>query len=273
VRKGLVVILAALVAALCLAASACADSPTDANVAANATIFDGAGVFIDNVGNFPGPFALADELERDHFRWVAFHSHNGIWASYGMNPQWLAVMRAHGLKVGLWGWEDASPWLAAQLAAFEVQVSGADFYIADAEWDYLRAPHTANWLHSKIFATTFRQYEPTLPAAMTTFGAADPPWVLPLDFASWRDNGFDLLPQAYYNQFPKVDRPDLTVAHAQRAGWPLERVHPVIGVYHRYPAAKYVPLLQAAGTTGYSVYLGDQATAADYDALSVLNGG
>ena len=67
-----------------------------------------------------------------------------------------------------------------------------------------------------VFATTFRQYEPTLPAAMTTFGAAKAPWVLPIDFASWRDNGFDLLPQAYYNQFPKVDRPDMTVAHAQR---------------------------------------------------------
>ena len=104
-------------------------------------------------------------------------------------------MRAHGLKVGLWGWEDSSPWLAAQLAAFEVRVIGADFYIADAEWDYERARHTAGWYRSKIFATTFRQYEPTLPAAMTTFGAAKSPWVLPIDFASWRDNGFDLLPQ------------------------------------------------------------------------------
>jgi hypothetical protein len=270
-KKSWLVIAAALCAALGVAASAQADSPTDANVAANARIFDGAGVFIDNVENFPGPTGLADELEKDHFTWVAFHSHNGSWASYGINSQWVSVMRAHGLKVGLWGWEDASPWLAAQLAAFEVQVAGADFYIADAEWDYLRSPHTANWYHSKIFAQTFRQYEPTLPAAMTTFGAAKAPWVLPIDFASWRDNGFDLLPQAYYNQFPKVDRPDETVAHAQRAGWPVARVHPVIGVYHNYPAANYIPLLRSAGTTGYSVYIGDQATAADYDALSVLN--
>jgi hypothetical protein len=272
-RKGVLVILAALGAALCVAVTARADSPADANVEANARIFDGAGVFIDNVGNFPGPVGLAETLQRDHFSWVAFHSHNGTWASYGINSDWVHVMRAHGLKVGLWGWEDASPWLAAQLAAFEVQVAGADFYIADAEWDYLRARHTANWLHSRIFAQTFRRFEPTLPAAMTTFGAAESPWVLPLDYASWRDNGFDLLPQAYFNQFPKVDRPDQTVAHAQRAGWPIARVHPVIGVYRRYPASKYVPLLQAAGTTGYSVYIGDQATAADYDALSVLNGG
>jgi hypothetical protein len=32
-------------------------------------------------------------------------------------------------------------------------------------------------------------------------------------------------------------------------------------------------LLRAAGTTGYSLFLADQATAADYQALSVLNGG
>ena len=269
--KGGLGILAALCAAACVAGTARADAPADANVAANAAIFDGAGVFIDNVGNFPGPAGLATELEKAHFSWVAFHAHNGSWASYGVNPDWVAVMRAHGLKVGLWGWEDGAPWLAAQLAAFEVRISGADFYIADAEWDYLRARHSAAWYRSKIFATTFRRYEPTLPAALTTFGAADAPWVLPIDFASWRNNDFDLLPQAYYNQFPKVDRPDLTVAHAKRAGWPVSRVHPVVGVYHHYPAARYVPLLQAAGTTGYSVFVGDQATYADYDALSVLN--
>jgi hypothetical protein len=108
---------------------------------------------------------------------------------------------------------------------------------------------------------------------MTTFGAATAPWVLPIDFKSWRDAGFDLLPQAYYNQFPKVDSPLSTVQHAERAGWTINRVHPVIGVYHRYPAADYVPMLEQAGTKGYSVYLGDQATYADYDALSVLNTG
>ena len=43
--------------------------------------------------------------------------------------------------------------------------------------------------------------------------------------ARWRNGGFDLLPEAYFNQYPG-DRPDLTVAHAVRAGWPLSLVHP-----------------------------------------------
>lgn len=253
-------ILAALCAALVVSPARAGD------------VFDGAGVFIDNPGNFPGPAALADELQRDHFSWIALHAHNGIWDSRAIPHDWVTTMRAHGLAVGLWGWEDSNPWLAAQLAVYQVRQVGADFYIADAEWDYERAPHTGGWYRSQIFAQTFRQYEPTLPAAMTTFGAADPPWVLPIDYAAWRNAGFELLPQAYYNQFPKVDRPDMTVAHAERAGWSVTQVHPVIGVYGHYPAARYIPMLQAAGTQGYSVYLGDQATAADYDALSVLNG-
>jgi hypothetical protein len=62
----------------------------------------------------------------------------------------------------------------------------------------------------------------------------------------------------------------MTVAHSLRAGWTLDQVHPVIGVYRKYSAANYVPLLEAAGTHGFSVFLGDQATAADYAALSVL---
>ncbi len=256
---------------MCAAALGVAGARAGTVTAITANPFDGAGVFIDNLDNFPGPWALADELQAAHFTWVAFHVHNGVWTQYATNAQWISVMRAHGLKVGLWGWEDSNAWLAAQLAAFQVRLAGADFYIADAEYDYELAPHSGNWYRSRIFAQTFRQWEPDLPAAVTTFGAATPPWVLPIDFAAWRDNGFDLLPQAYYNQFPKVDRPDMTVAHALRAKWPLGRVHPVIGVYRNYPAASYVPLLEAARATGYSVYIGDQATAADYQALSVLN--
>jgi hypothetical protein len=263
--RAMVSIAAALAAALLAAGAARADAP--------ANVFAGAGVFVDNLGNFPGPWTLADELQQAHFTWIAFHAHNGIYVSNPVNEQWVQVMREHGIAVGIWGWEDANPWLAAQLAVFETRMWGADFYIADAEWDYLRERHTAGWYRSQTFTSTFRQYAPTLPAALTTFGAATAPWVMPLDYAAWRNHGFDLLPQAYYNQFPAVDRPDQTVAHAKRAGWSVDRVHPVIGVYHNYDAGRYVPLLEQAGTTGYSVFVADQAKPSDFRSLSVLNGG
>jgi hypothetical protein len=58
VAKGLVVILAVMCACV-LAAGARADTPSD--------IFDGAGVFVDNPLNLPGPWGLADELQANHF--------------------------------------------------------------------------------------------------------------------------------------------------------------------------------------------------------------
>ncbi|HZR94529.1 MAG TPA: hypothetical protein VFA56_02470 [Gaiellaceae bacterium] len=256
----LIVGLAALAAVLC-AGPARADAP--------ANVFDGAGVFVDNYGNYPGPWALADALERDHFTWVALHVHNGL-TQLDVNEQWVKVLREHGLKVGAWGYEDRYTLIGAVLADLAIRRYDLDFYIADAEAPYTQTKKIRGWSRSRRFVSVFRRLQPTLPAALTTYGAAIAPWVLPIDFAAWRDGGFDLLPQAYYNQFPKIYRPDMTVAHAERAGWPLDRVHPVIGVYRKYPAANYVPLLEAAGTTGFSVWLGDQATAADYDALSVL---
>ena len=39
-------------------------------------------------------------------------------------------------------------------------------------------------------------------------------------------------------------------------------------MYHNYPAANYVPLLQNLGTHGFSVFLGDFMKPADYTALA-----
>jgi hypothetical protein len=172
--------------------------------------------------------------------------------------------------VGGWGYEDGKPTIEAVLADLAVRRYGLDFFIADAESQYEQAKKLHGWTRSVVFVDTFRSLEPTLPAALTTYGAATAPFVLPIDYASWRNAGFDLLPQAYYNQFPKAYRPDMTVAHSLRAGWPLDRVHPVLGVYRKYSAANYVPLLAGLGTRGFSVFLADQATAADYAALAPL---
>jgi hypothetical protein len=252
------------VAILCstaLAATARADPPSD--------LFAGAGVFVDNPGNLPGPWDLAAALEANHFRWIAFHVNNGHTQS-DIPSDWIPVFRAHGIAVGGWGYEDGQPRYEAVLAYLAVQQYGLDFFIADAESPYEQTKKLHGWGRSKIFVDTFRSLEPTLPAALTSYGAATAPWVLPIDYATWRDAGFDLLPQAYYNQFPKSSRPDMTVAHSLRAGWPLDRVHPVLGVYRQYPAANYVPLLAGLGTRGFSVFLADQATAADYAALAPL---
>jgi hypothetical protein len=256
-----VALAAAMLCASVFAATARADAPPN--------LFAGAGVFVDNPGNLPGPWDLAAALEANHFTWIAFHVNNGLVQS-DIPLDWIDVFRAHGIAVGGWGYEDGKPLIEAVLADLAVRRYGLDFFIADAESPYEQTKKLHGWGRSKTFVNTFRSLEPTLPAALTTYGAAAAPWVLPIDYASWRDAGFDLLPQAYYNQFPRASRPDMTVAHSLRAGWPLDRVHPVIGVYRKYPAANYVPLLAGLGTRGFSVFLADQATAADYAALEPL---
>jgi hypothetical protein len=254
-----VVILAACVAAcLASATAARADAPAD--------VFSGVGLFVDNPQNFPDAPTVATQLETNHFTWIALHI-DDVGTLEWTDPSWIPTMRAHGIQVGIWGVEGGNPIAGAGIADFVLRTFSLDFYIADAEGPYEGKKRSVGWERSSMFVRAFRAVQPTIPAALVTLGAAKAPWVLPIDFAAWRNGGFDLLPEAYYNQFPGY-RPDLTVAHAVRAGWPLSRVHPVIGVYHHYPAARYVPLLQNLGTRGFSVFLGDQMTPADYVALS-----
>jgi hypothetical protein len=253
--------------ALVLAVAAlCGVAAAGARAGAPAGVFAGAGVFVDNPGNFPGPWTLADELRRDGFSWVALKVNDGL-AMEELDPMWIDVFREDGLAVGGWGAEEQHPLIDAVIAHLQVQRYGLDFYIANAERPY-ESNQRGGW-RSRNFVDVFRYLEPTLPAALVTLGAAPAPYVIPIDWAAWRNAGFQLLPEAYYNK-TRVYRPDLTVAHAIRAGWSPDEVHPVIGVWGHYPAASYVPLLQADGAQGFSVFLADQMQPADFDALSGL---
>lgn len=235
-----------------------ADAPPD--------VFSGAGVFVDNPQDFPDPATVAGWLQAAHFTWIALHI-DDVGTLDWTDPTWIPTMRAHGIHVGIWGVESLDPIAGAAIANLAIDLYAPDFYIADAEAPYMGKKRSTGWERSEMFVRAFRAMQPSLPAALVTLGAATAPYVLPIDYAAWRNAGFDLLPEAYFNQY-KGDRPDLTVASAQRAGWPLSAVHPVIGVYHHYPAANYVPLLQSLATRGFSVFLGDQMSAADFSALS-----
>jgi len=250
----------AVLAAALFASAGAARADTPPNV------FSGVGLFVDNPQDFPDAETVAGWLQAAHFTWVAMHI-DDVGTLDWTDPTWIPTMRAHGIEVGIWGVEGSNPIAGAAVANLALQLYGLDFYVADAETPYEGKRGSTGWRRSATFVSAFRAMQPTTPAALVTLGAAKAPYVLPIDFAAWRNGAFDLLPEAYYNQYPGY-RPDLTVAHAERAGWPLDAVHPVIGVYHHYPAAKYVPLLQNLGTRGFSVFLGDQMTPADFSALS-----
>ena len=222
-------------------------------------------MFVADTRAFPGPSKLADELAADGFSWIAIQIHNGL-VVRSIDPTWLRVFRAHGLAVGGWGVELKHPRREARLGARLVNRYGLDFYIADAEAPY-KVDSGGVWGRSQAFTRAFRALEPTLPAALTTYGAPTCTCVFPIDYGAWRRAHFALLPQAFYNQFREY-RPDRTVAHALRAGWRRGDVHPVIGVYHGYAAARYVPLLRRARTTGFSVFVAEAARATDYAGLA-----
>ena len=249
------------IAALCaggLAATARADPPP--------SVFAGAGVFVDNIGDFPGrgrsptsSSVTASPGSRSRSRTAS--SARTSTRSGSTSSASTVSRSAPGV------WSGRHPLIEAVIASVQVQRYGLDFYIADAERTY-ESNQGGGW-RSANFVRDFRQLEPTLPAALVTLGAAPAPYVLPIDYAAWRNAGFELLPEAYYNKF-SVYRPDLTVAHALRAGWTAAQVHPVIGIWGRYPAVNYLPWLESDGARGFSVFLADQAQAADYDALSAL---
>jgi hypothetical protein len=259
-RIGAIAVLAAALFASTGVARADAPAPPD--------VFSGVGLFADNPQDFPDAQTVAGWLQSAHFTWIAMHI-DDVGTLDWTDPTWIPTMRAHGIKVGIWGVESTDPIVGAAVANLAIDLYAPDFYIADAEQPYMGNRRSTAWERSELFVRAFRAMQPTIPSALVTYGAAKAPFVMPIDSAAWRHGGFDLLPEAYYNQY-KGDRPDLTVATAQRGGWPLSAVHPVIGVYHHYPAANYVPLLQNLGTTGFSVFLGDQMTLADYAALSGL---
>ena len=138
---------------------------------------------------------------------------------------------------------------------------GLDFYIANAEAEYgysgVDGQDGARYRRSRTFVEAFRALQPTLPAGLSSYCRAD---MHDLDWAAWRAGGFDFLPQSYVNDLGAEATP-AACARGARGFFPAEAVHPTIGMHPgqrtSLGAAAYAPLLDRAGTTGFSVYLAE----------------
>ena len=217
------------------------------------------------------PEPIMARLGRHGWRWVALQATDGAYRQYELLlPRWLAAARASGLAVCGWGMLLAEPEREAELAAAVVREHGLDCWIANAEAYYKADDPVGDWGRSTRFVARFRELLPDLPAALSTYGAAPAPWVLPIDYAAWLAGGFDLLPQAYLYEGEggsPLYSPANAVAHALRAGYPLERVHLTVGLYGEWTGQRYAPLVARSGTTGVSVWV---AQAAGDDDLAML---
>lgn len=238
-----------------------------------AQLWQGAGVIVADAAGFAPDRART--LRRSHFRWVAVKIHHGLDSELrngqALRDGWARGFRRNGIRVCGWGVLDDEPVLEARLATALVAGSGLDCYVADAEGLYMGAGYGGVVSRSSEFVRAFRERAPLLPGAVTTEGAAIHPWVLPFDYASWRDHGFALLPQAYLSIEAHYG-PSYAVAHAVRAGYTQERVHPMIGIgwaekRRKHWGGDYVWRLVRAQTTGFSVFLGETTGDVDFDVL------
>jgi hypothetical protein len=236
-------------------------------------LFQGAGVVVANGAHFPPQ--RAELLRANGFRWIALWLHHGS-ARARPNERlladgWADAFRVAGLRVCGWGWLDTRPRPEAALVAELVRRHRLDCWIADAEDPYMDGPYGGKSARSRLFVRAFRARLPHLPAAVTTYGAAVSPWVLPFDYAPWRERNFALMPQAYLSIASYLG-PRSVIDHAVRAGYPRSRVHPMIGIgwsqqRRAQGAGDYAWRLRVAGTRGFSVFLGERTSDADFALL------
>ena len=221
------------------------------------------------------PAERARVLRRNRFRWVAVKIHHGLGrvreTEAVLRSDWARVFRRQGIRVCGWGVVERHPVREARLAAALVRRLGLECYIADAEAPYLGAGYGGAVVRSATFVRAFRARAGSLPAAVTTYGAALEPWILPFDYAAWHRHGFHLLPQAYLSIAAHYGPKSATI-HAVRAGFPREWIHPMIGIgwtqgRRTHWGGDYVWRLIEAKTRGFSVFLGETTSDADFDVL------
>jgi hypothetical protein len=199
------------------------------------------------------PAQLGTEMRDAGFGWLAVDLEH-------FDADWVSRFRiASGLPVGGWSVLGDDPQADAATAARAVRDNALAFYIADAEAPYgytqygnLQSP--ASFARSKAFVTAFRAAQPSLPAAVSSYCRADQH---DIDWSTWANAGFDFLPQAYVNDFGTRVSP-AACARGAAQWFPLARVHPTIGSYsgvHGFvEPARWIALLRAAKTTGFSIY-------------------
>jgi hypothetical protein len=232
-------------------------------------------------------------MAANHVGWVACQCFDGdapgVYKFQSVMGSWRDDIRALGMDFGVWGVHHNDPTSDAARAINQIDTWGPDFYIADAEAEY-KTDTGGTRAHSATFVNAFRATKPSFKAALTSYGGAYSPNVIGdctnaaasvFDYKAWYDAGFHFHPQAYYNQNDVYD-PLICVLHAQRANWPLSRVHIIVGIFsggiRTMHGADYVPLMRQTDallpnfgqavspqtTYGFSAFLGDQMIQQDF---------
>ena len=235
-----------------------------------AAVFNGPGVFIDDPANFSD--AQAKAAHDAGFTWIAAQGYNVDDKGNPVRREhftagWVQHMHDLGFKVGAWNVLGAQPQADAKAASDLINETHLDMFIADAEAAH-KGDAGGDASRSKVFLDAFRATQPHIALGLSTYGAASgnnllgsthDPHAGPMDFQSWADAGAVFMPQVYPKDFGDVYSLDNVVAHSDRAGWDRSELKPTLGFY-RGETPEFYANLKAAGTQGFSVYLGENIT-------------
>jgi len=208
--------------------------------------WNNAGAFIVHTHDVD-PTWLGQQLRAAGFGWVAIYLGSSGQAE-PVDPDWVTrFILASGLPVGGWTMLNGNAHADAGFAAIQLKRNALSFYVADAEYAYQNKAGL-----SQEFVSRFRSLEPAITAGLSSLCNASA-----IGLGPWASAGFAFLPQAYVNDFGKNVAPSVCV-QAATAYFPISSIHPTVGSYHGQKGwvspQQYIPLLAAAGTTGFSVY-------------------
>ncbi len=233
-------------------------------------VFDGAGAFVASAAECRPSRCGAvtgEAMKAAGMTWIALQVHNSdeVGANTVTLPGWADEWRKLGFKVGFWGVSYGKGKAAedGRTAARLTAKYGGEFYIADCEGPFQMGE--GDIAENRAFVSAF-QGEATargiggVPRALSSMGR------VALDMRPWLENGWDTLPQAYWNDY-QVYQPSLCVAFYHKESepsWPMSRIHPTIATYGKSSGGDqtraisltdYAADLQTSGTRGWSFYL------------------
>lgn len=238
-------------------------------------IFNRTGVFVNSASAFRAS-QYESKLKIANVAWIALQIDNGGKVrednASEIEAGWADQWRAAGFKVGFWGCprgvgqhgkqsavDEAVPIVKAD-AALAVKLAAkyrADLYLADCEDHFQGYSQTDPApLLNRVYVEAFKSAAAAagitkLPRALSSMGR------VALDMSPWIDEGWDAMPQAYWNAYA-VYQPSRCVDFYTQAGWPINRIHPTIATYTGEGENRTVSLqdyaqdLKSRATTGFS---------------------
>jgi hypothetical protein len=242
-------------------------------------LFDETGVLINAASALPID-RYATLFKRARIAWLSLQIDNGgkpredNIAALGRG--WVDSWKKAGFKVGFWGaprgvaqhnsdkaFADALPLVQADaiLAAHLTSRYHGDFYIADCEDSYQAYnPKDPAPALSRIYVDAFQRAANSngirsIPRALSSEGR------VALDMQPWITNGWDVLPQAYWNSYAVYQPSKCIDFYVHEAGWPMRRIHPTIATFTSEGERRTIPLKQYAEDLrtrpikGFSFYL------------------